>query len=535
MPDCIQELRDLLQTAREHPQPYGPAYQRLVRAIRGRVAEAYGRESDPMAAAHALLDGDWVDKAKQLGGRATTPDHEKTAKFKEYEGQKLDEILAFIDELPESPRRRLNPFDPGRLNFREPLGAGGYGQVWLAIDGLLDRQVAVKLFEPDTAETATALDHARSLARVRNPHVVVVHEIGEARHPVDGSDCDAVVMEVVEGETLYKRLRGPLLGTEEATAVGAGLLRGLDAIHAAGLAHGDLHNENVMVGQSGHVTILDILYRGTLAMLPTTRREQQFRADLDSIHGLLCEILLHADLHPAALSAFREETRADRSLPVLGRAFSHVFRGTAGAAPREHDWTTAGTEAAEGRRYILTALLALYNDSPTAYGGFTGRADTPFSMNTLVREAEWLRHHGLIEAQIAGDGTRIDARILPRGRDTAEQLVVREDRPGRAPREYDKLRAGGDFVLRLRDPGGKLTVIAGTITSLDDETGLIRAPGGREEVFSSAEVVGVEPYSNQSPVLRIVQWARRGYEIHPACYRSWVGQFRRYGWPEPGA
>ncbi|MFN8587364.1 MAG: protein kinase [Candidatus Eisenbacteria bacterium] len=128
----------------------------------------------------------------------------------------------------------------GALELRETLGRGAFGEVRLAWDPALEREVALKLRHAESG-VLRWLDEARALARVRHPNVVVVHG-------ADLRDGRAGIwMERVPGTTLEARLatEGPLAPAEVAR-IGVRLASALRAVHAAGLLHGDIKTANVM-------------------------------------------------------------------------------------------------------------------------------------------------------------------------------------------------------------------------------------------------------------------------------------------------
>lgn len=133
-----------------------------------------------------------------------------------------------------------------------PLGRGGMGQVWLAMDELLEREVAIKLVDaivPDPAQRRRFLVEARAAARLSHPNVVSIHRVAE----VDG--IPYIVSELVRGEPL-DRLPRPL-PWQRVVALGTGLARGLAAAHQAGVLHRDLKPANAIVSDDGTVKILD--------------------------------------------------------------------------------------------------------------------------------------------------------------------------------------------------------------------------------------------------------------------------------------
>jgi eukaryotic-like serine/threonine-protein kinase len=132
------------------------------------------------------------------------------------------------------------------------LGRGGMGQVWLATDELLERQVAIKLVDaivPDPAQRRRFLIEARAAARLSHPNVVSIHRVAE----VDG--IPYIVSEWVRGEPL-DRLPRPL-PSRRVVELGIGLARGLAAAHRAGVLHRDLKPANAIVSDDGTVKILD--------------------------------------------------------------------------------------------------------------------------------------------------------------------------------------------------------------------------------------------------------------------------------------
>ncbi|WNI17334.1 serine/threonine-protein kinase [Actinacidiphila sp. ITFR-21] len=149
----------------------------------------------------------------------------------------------------------------GRYRITGRLGRGGMGTVWRATDELLRRQVAVKeLHLPGAGLTEAeadkqrgrALREARSVARVRHPHVVVVHDVVEQ----DGRPW--IVMELVDGLSLADRLAadGPL-EPREAARIGAAVADALRAAHRHDIQHRDVKPANVLLGEDGRVVLSD--------------------------------------------------------------------------------------------------------------------------------------------------------------------------------------------------------------------------------------------------------------------------------------
>ena len=143
----------------------------------------------------------------------------------------------------------------GRLRVGSLLGSGGMGEVYEAYDELLDRPVAIKMLRGDRrlSEDARArfLREARLLSRLDHPNICRLYDLIER----DGEE--ALVLELVPGESLQSRLQAGPLETEEALRITIGVAEGLAAAHAAGVVHRDLKPANVMILPDGGVKLLD--------------------------------------------------------------------------------------------------------------------------------------------------------------------------------------------------------------------------------------------------------------------------------------
>jgi len=137
----------------------------------------------------------------------------------------------------------------------EKIGEGGMGEVWLARDTALDREVAIKmlpeLFGADGERLARFEREAKLLASLNHPGIAAVHGL----HEQDGRRF--LAMELVPGEDLGKRLEAGPLPVEQALFVAVQIAEALEAAHAQDVIHRDLKPANVMLTPEGKAKVLD--------------------------------------------------------------------------------------------------------------------------------------------------------------------------------------------------------------------------------------------------------------------------------------
>ncbi|HEV7607379.1 MAG TPA: protein kinase [Steroidobacteraceae bacterium] len=143
----------------------------------------------------------------------------------------------------------------GRFEILELLGAGGMGEVYRARDLRLGREVALKLlpdqFVRDPQRLARFERETQVLASLNHPNIAALHEIVA----IEGSH--ALVLELVEGETLSERISRGAFPVPEALGIAAQIATALDAAHERGIVHRDLKPGNVKLRPDGTVKLLD--------------------------------------------------------------------------------------------------------------------------------------------------------------------------------------------------------------------------------------------------------------------------------------
>ncbi|HXI11634.1 MAG TPA: protein kinase [Thermoanaerobaculia bacterium] len=147
------------------------------------------------------------------------------------------------------------PVSLGHYQIVRPLGAGGMGEVYLATDTRLNRDVAIKILPPsstlDRELQRRMLREARLIANIDHPNVCTIYEIGEEE------SRPYIVMQYVEGETLGQRLRRGRMSLGEAIDFGRQVTAALAQAHKRGIVHRDIKPGNIMISSSGVVKVLD--------------------------------------------------------------------------------------------------------------------------------------------------------------------------------------------------------------------------------------------------------------------------------------
>lgn len=143
----------------------------------------------------------------------------------------------------------------GPYEIRGLLGSGGMGDVHLAHDTRLGRDVAIKVLPPAFADDKDRLrrfeQEARAASALNHPAIVTVHDIGSSNAQ------PFLCMELVRGETLRRLIEQGPLPIRRVLTIGSQVADGLAKAHEAGIVHRDLKPENVMVTTDGFAKILD--------------------------------------------------------------------------------------------------------------------------------------------------------------------------------------------------------------------------------------------------------------------------------------
>jgi eukaryotic-like serine/threonine-protein kinase len=143
----------------------------------------------------------------------------------------------------------------GPYEIVAPLGAGGMGEVYRALDTRLGRSVAIKVLPEQATASSEALERfqreARSVSSLNHPNICTLYDIGH------DEGRDFIVMECLEGETLAQRIRRGPLSVRETVDVALPVARGLAEAHSHSVVHRDIKPSNIILTKQGVQKIID--------------------------------------------------------------------------------------------------------------------------------------------------------------------------------------------------------------------------------------------------------------------------------------
>jgi eukaryotic-like serine/threonine-protein kinase len=419
----------------------------------------------------------------------------------------------------------------GAYEVVAPIGAGGMGEVYRAIDTRLDRQVAVKVLPEDFFESEERRQRfereAKLLAALNHPGIAAIYSFEEIpSSSLSSASRHILVMELLDGESLRDKLAAPL-PPKKAVEYAVQVAHGLAAAHEKGIVHRDLKPENLFVTKDGRIKILDFgvakfvqpaipsislteaptaapatdagVVLGTVGYMSPEQvlgRPLDARSDLFSLGVVLYEMLsgkrpFQRQTAPETMAAILREDPPELSntnktvSPGLERIVRHCLekepsgrfqsaRDVAFDLESLSQSTTAGTaplRAGGGRRRLVVAVLggALVVAAAIAFGAF---------LHSRFSKPPEPRFHRLTFQR----GIVTGARFLPDG-----QTVVYSAAWGEEPPQLYSVRLDSpeSRPLGFRDAG--LTAVSG---KSDLALGL-RSPAGR--------TLAVVPFSGGTP------------------------------------
>jgi serine/threonine protein kinase len=245
------------------------------------------------------------------------------------------------------------------------LGAGGMGEVYRARDTRLGRDVALKILPPpftaDTDRVARFEREARLLASLNHPHIGAIYGFEDA------GIVSALVLELVEGDTLDDRVRRGRSPLSEALAVAQQIADALDAAHKVGIIHRDLKPSNIKITPDGVVKVLDF-------GLATALAAEGFESDLSKsptmmAGGTIPGVILGTVAYMSPEQARGQPVDKRTDIWAFGCVVFEMLTGSSAFARQtatdtiaalvgaEPDWTSLPADTPGSIRRLLTRCL----------------------------------------------------------------------------------------------------------------------------------------------------------------------------------
>jgi serine/threonine protein kinase len=373
-----------------------------------------------------------------------------------------------------------------RYLLEKRLGRGAMGQVYLAKDqNLVTRRVAVKTVRPDILSDEDLQEgeaiarferEARSAASIRHPNVVDVTDFGKSPDGVF-----FLVMEYVEGETLYQLLRREgTLNPQRAANIMRQVVAGVDAAHDEGILHRDLKPANIFLmqqkrktsGDDGFVKVGDF----GLAKIVGADRTEQTSASGPASRGIIGtpEYMAPEQMQPG----FALDARAD--IYALGTIAYHMLGG-------RPPFTGNITQLiAQKLMQAPPSLSTLRSDVSPALEASIMKALAKEAGDRPTSASEWFETFQAAVSEEAGEVKKEDSRLVIVA-PTGAEVYVDDERCGSVGRS-------GRVILRSIPPGQHVLRVS-KLGEVDDERVIEIRSDVAEQIIEAQLKIG--PSSNQ--------------------------------------
>ena len=193
-------------------------------------------------------------------------------------------VASAADSLMDDQTASLIGQSVGPYTIVREIGRGGMGEVYLAQDSRLGRQVALKLlpevFTRDQDRLRRFEQEARTASALNHPNILTIHEIGQL------NSRQFIAAEFIEGETLRQHLETAEVSLNEALDIAIQVAGGLTAAHQSGIVHRDIKPENIMLRADGYIKVLDFGL-AKLTERPATTPEASTQAFVETTPGMV--------------------------------------------------------------------------------------------------------------------------------------------------------------------------------------------------------------------------------------------------------
>jgi eukaryotic-like serine/threonine-protein kinase len=345
-----------------------------------------------------------------------------------------------------------------RYRLEEHIGDDSLGrQLWRGSDVILQRPVTVVLRYPGSDSAGEMLSAAVAASRIVHPHLIGVYDA------IDEGDRAYVVREWVEGRSLREVVTEyGALDAAKATAIAHAVTGAIAALHATGMAHGNIHPGTVLIGDDGRVVLTDA--RADDAATTAS--------DIRAIGGVLYCALTgywpHAEAGPAGLPDGVRDSAGHLADPRQVRAGvpARLDELTSDLLDADQAVPEAGALTAELARMDSAGERALFADEPLDLDAFEAASDTPQQHRPAGRKIAIGVATLLV---IAAVGTIAAARTLGTGSNqTPSAASSGTAAPGRGPAGSTVIKLSANQV-RIVDPDGNGRELDGAAKAVDGD------------------------------------------------------------------
>ncbi|PYS98594.1 MAG: hypothetical protein DMF63_15475 [Acidobacteria bacterium] len=223
----------------------------------------------------------------------------------------------------------------GHYEILKLIGRGGMGEVYLARDQILNRDIALKLLPQEYTQDPDRLSRfqreARTISALNHPNIITIYELGNVE------DQEFISTELIEGETLRTRLKMGAMLIRDALEIALQIAGALAAAHRSGIVHRDIKPENIMLRPDGYIKVLDFglakLAEQSESFLQSTNAE-----GLDMSSGLLMGTARY--MSPEQAKGISVDSRSD--IFSLGTVLYEMLTGR---PPFDEEHTATLTES----------------------------------------------------------------------------------------------------------------------------------------------------------------------------------------------
>ena len=372
-------------------------------------------------------------------------------------GGKSSESHFERSQTPYFPNPDIEVVDlTARYKIRKSIGKGGMGEVLLAMDTRLDRNVAIKRIRGDagTDQTAVArfLSEAKSVAALNHTNVVQIYDFGRDRKG------PFLIMEYVAGGSLLGRCCDGPMELQEAVDFACQLCDGLTCAHSAGIIHRDVKPANILLGKGNIPKLSDFglakaqsrdqamtisgTVLGTLDFMPPEQRYGTSlvdeRSDLWSLAATLYQMVtgkspkvIRIDLLPVelakVLSKAVEEDKSDRfqtaiefrdalrlSCDATQSATSQKVDSKVGVCPKCHSSNVSTRQFCNrcGESFKVACLAC--NAELTTWDNFCGECGSN-QLSLLQQQQERQQELSVLDNEPIGNSIGMQLKLIPRG------------------------------------------------------------------------------------------------------------------------